>query len=288
MGNANEKILVESNLYDIKKFRKIMIIIGVVLMIIVMIGIIIYGINDRNKKIARYKDNASDYYDSYWEEYNDYVDEFNDDVERWGVDTYLGYTNAEAYADHWTDDDIALDMFPGAEEALKKGKDAYVEGYIADRDIGLFVGEELTFVILGIGLLLFFALVGQLCYLAFRKISITVTDKRVTGKTLWGRQVELPRNQISAIAIGWLKSIAIASSSGKIHFYLIKNRDEVFQILSDLLKEKQDMPIEQTSKYIAPPQSTEADELAKFKALLDNGAITQEEYEAKKKQVLGL
>ena len=31
-----------------------------------------------------------------------------------------------------------------------------------------------------------------------------------------------------------------------------------------------------------------ADEIAKFKALLDEGAITQEEFDAKKKQLLGL
>ena len=35
-------------------------------------------------------------------------------------------------------------------------------------------------------------------------------------------------------------------------------------------------------------QSSDADELLKFKGLLDAGAITEEEYEAKKKQILGL
>ena len=34
--------------------------------------------------------------------------------------------------------------------------------------------------------------------------------------------------------------------------------------------------------------SSDADELLKFKELLDAGAITEEEYEAKKKQILGL
>ena len=34
--------------------------------------------------------------------------------------------------------------------------------------------------------------------------------------------------------------------------------------------------------------ATSADELKKYKALLDSGAITEEEYEAKKKQLLGL
>jgi len=38
----------------------------------------------------------------------------------------------------------------------------------------------------------------------------------------------------------------------------------------------------------ATPQISYADELAKFKSLLDSGAITQEEYEQKKRQLLGL
>lgn len=36
------------------------------------------------------------------------------------------------------------------------------------------------------------------------------------------------------------------------------------------------------------PSNTSADEILKFKALLDQGIITQEEFEAKKKQLLGL
>lgn len=35
-------------------------------------------------------------------------------------------------------------------------------------------------------------------------------------------------------------------------------------------------------------QSSDADEILKFKELLDAGAITEEEYEAKKKQILGV
>jgi len=36
------------------------------------------------------------------------------------------------------------------------------------------------------------------------------------------------------------------------------------------------------------PQDTSADDLTKFKKMLDDGLITQEDYDAKKKQILGL
>jgi hypothetical protein len=49
----------------------------------------------------------------------------------------------------------------------------------------------------------------------------------------------------------------------------------------------QPQPVQQTVVQQAAA-STDADELAKYKKLYDAGAITQEEYEAKKKQILGL
>ena len=45
-------------------------------------------------------------------------------------------------------------------------------------------------------------------------------------------------------------------------------------------------PIETTTNAI--PQASGADEIKKYKELLDMGIITQEEFDAKKKQLLGL
>ncbi|WP_303804633.1 SHOCT domain-containing protein [Ruminococcus flavefaciens] len=42
------------------------------------------------------------------------------------------------------------------------------------------------------------------------------------------------------------------------------------------------------NRTIVTQQRSMADEIAKYKQLLDSGAITEEEYEAKKKQILGL
>ena len=68
---------------------------------------------------------------------------------------------------------------------------------------------------------------------------------------------------------------------------MIKNRDEIQKVLSDLLIERQSKPKAETTIKQEIPQSN-ADELKKFKELLDNGIITQEEFDAKKKQLLGL
>ena len=51
-----------------------------------------------------------------------------------------------------------------------------------------------------------------------------------------------------------------------------------------IIKNASDNPDSQTS----PPSYSLADELIKFKGLLDAGVITREEFDAKKKQLLGL
>lgn len=45
---------------------------------------------------------------------------------------------------------------------------------------------------------------------------------------------------------------------------------------------------EHNSNVASTPQATSADDLTKFKKMLDDGLITQEDYDAKKKQILGL
>lgn len=46
--------------------------------------------------------------------------------------------------------------------------------------------------------------------------------------------------------------------------------------------------IESYSEVISAKETSEADELIKFKKLLDDGVISQEEFETKKKQLIGI
>ncbi len=279
MENANEKVLAKSQLYNIAKFRKVMIIIG----IIAFIGTLVVGICITNLYTSHYIEDCTERADLRYRVYQGYFVEYTE--ESWLQDNY---NSAEEYADYYMG--LKDPLYPDSLEKLKEGRDAYVNGYIdyCLEELGFFEKHfEPGYIIIGIFPFLFFAAIGQVVYLAFRNISIAVTDKRITGRALFGRQVELPCNQVSSISMGLLKSVAIATSSGKIHFYLIKNRDEIFKTVSTLLKEKQDIPAVEIPKPTSS-QSTEADELAKYKSLLDSGAITQEEYDAKKKQILGL
>lgn len=55
--------------------------------------------------------------------------------------------------------------------------------------------------------------------------------------------------------------------------------------LKDYIEDIQD---QQNNSTTQTNEKSEADELSKFKQLADEGVITQEEFEAKKKQILGL
>ena len=143
------------------------------------------------------------------------------------------------------------------------------------RNIELYMWFYLgALVFAGLGLLALFCL----------KPELTVTNKRVYGKIGALKKVDLPINQISAVGTGVLNSISISTSSGAIRFWGVSNRDDIANAISKLLAERQEPSVEKNS---AASNST-PDELKKYKELLDSGIITQEEFDTKKKQLLGL
>ena len=129
------------------------------------------------------------------------------------------------------------------------------------------------------------SIVLLLYYAIIRKTEIIVTDKRVYGKTFFGRSVDLPMDSISAVGSSWFKGIAIATASGKVAFSLIEDSEDVHELLRQLLIDRQ---AKQEKSFDVTCSVSNADELKKYKELLDCDIITQEEFEAKKKQLLNL
>lgn len=123
-------------------------------------------------------------------------------------------------------------------------------------------------------------IVALIINLAFSKIRITVTDKRVYGCAIFGKRVDLPLDSISAVAMyNFSQGIAVASSSGRIKFSFVKDSRDVFDEISKLLMDRQNQNKSKQNK-------TDLSSLKEYKELLDIGAITTEEYEAKKKELL--
>jgi len=125
--------------------------------------------------------------------------------------------------------------------------------------------------------------------LMYAKVELTVTNKRIYGLAAFGKRVDLPLDSVAAVGTSAFKTISITSASGAIKFGMIRNFQEIHSEISKLLVERQAQKQTTTQTTIKQeiPQSN-ADELKKYKDLLDNGVITQEEFDAKKKQLLGL
>lgn len=132
--------------------------------------------------------------------------------------------------------------------------------------------------------------VGLLLWLIPIDCELTVTNKRVYGKALFGKRVDLPIDSISAVSFStFFNRIIVSTSSGVISFVRISNNKEIHKVISDLLIERQNNQdsLHTTTIKQEVPQSN-ADEIKKYKELFDSGVITQEEFDAKKKQLLGL
>lgn len=147
----------------------------------------------------------------------------------------------------------------------------------------LFYPNAGMYIDIGLGILVLVLLI--LWWLS--SYELTVTDKRVYGKVAFGKRVDLPVDSVSATStISFLKGISVSTSSGKISFLIIKNTDEIYEVINNLLIERQKNKPKTETTIVQ--NSDEADKLKKYKDLLDSGVITQEEFDAKKKQLLGL
>lgn len=150
---------------------------------------------------------------------------------------------------------------------------AFVAGFVADE----MAEDYIPFCILG-GLLLVSSIT---LFVYCNNCSICVTNKRVYGKASFGSRVDLPIDSIAAVGILTLwKGISVATPSGSIKFLYINNADEIHKILGDIIVNRQSK-----SSSIS---TSNADELKRYKELFDTGVITQEEFDLKKKELLGL
>ena len=235
-----EKCLIHSEQYNVKKFFKISVIIGVLLSLILCFVV------------------TSNYMESFDSSYEEYL--------KHQSQGYCGWIYEDGETCY-----VCRDIIDNPNKLSHVLSDAFEYGW------HLIIIPVVAFTV-----------IPGLIYLWLRSYELTVTDKRIYGKVAWGKRVDLPVDSVSATAtIRILKGISVSTSSGRISFLLIKNAADIYDIMNNLLIERQQ---ERTNTIVAAaaPKTDEADQLKKYKDLLDSGVITQEEFEAKKKQLLGL
>ena len=95
--------------------------------------------------------------------------------------------------------------------------------------------------------------------------------------------MELIINDIKTVELSSINGLKIIGNSINYNIKLVENRVEI----KDFIMQKLTVFSNQITTNVTAPQSN-ANELKQFKDLLDSGVITQEEFDAKKKQLLGL
>jgi hypothetical protein len=131
-----------------------------------------------------------------------------------------------------------------------------------------------------------FSLLSFIIYLWSRSFELVVTDRRIYGKIAWGKRVDLPVDSVSATAMLGSRGVAVSTPSGRISFRAIKNANKIYDVINNLLIARQQN--KETFVTRTEVKIDETEQLTKYKELLDKGVITQEEFDAKKKQLLGL
>lgn len=149
---------------------------------------------------------------------------------------------------------------------------------------------------------------SALIYFWLGRCELTVTDKRIYGRAVWGRKVDLPLSELTGMKKLWLlKGLLVVSPAGKIRFRLIKNAGDLCRAVKEppktAPKNKQNSlaanPMTEKPDTVPAKASGKKDKrlnprgnafrkMKKYKELLDMGIITQEEFDQKKKELLEL
>lgn len=131
-------------------------------------------------------------------------------------------------------------------------------------------------------------IVGIIVKFNTEKCEITVTNEAISGKPPHGKEVHIPVNQITAINRSSFNGISITSIGNVSNFHCIENREEVMKAIAYLLTNPQQNTQPVQNGFAPVGNDSEVEQLKRLKDLLDTGVLTQEEFDAKKKQVLGL
>lgn len=145
-----------------------------------------------------------------------------------------------------------------------------------------YFGEGLPFVIV---LVILAAVIGvaSALYLMDKKTELIIQKNAIIGKMSNGKTVQFLLRDIKSVETTKTQGLKITGAGIKYEIHLIENGEElkstIMGMLANVSKEK---------TVVATAPVSDAKSIKEYKELLDSGIITQEEFEAKKKQLLGL
>ncbi len=138
--------------------------------------------------------------------------------------------------------------------------------------------------------LLLATFIVNICYLHKRNKEIIIDDELVICKKSKSKQLQFKISDVNSVEMTRSNGLLIKGNGVNYRIKWIRNVDE---IRNRLLGQKYVATPSDNSDItnavpVQPSGNESVNELKKLKELLDTGAITQEEFDAKKKQILGL
>lgn len=141
---------------------------------------------------------------------------------------------------------------------------------------GIYI-EALSVIIVAIILAGFF-------YIFYYNQELLIEDDGINGKAILGKSFSVDFEQIVSVKKSWMGGLVLLTTGQqKIRFRLIKNLTNIIEVINKTAETNGKNTIVANENH-----DSVADELKKYKELLDENVISQEEYDAKKKQLLQL
>lgn len=143
--------------------------------------------------------------------------------------------------------------------------------------------NKFEFVLFIVILLLFIMLlIGSILYIADKKAELVIYENEIIGKKIDGKTVQFLLKDIKSVETTKTQGLKITGAGIKYDIHLIENAEEMKNILMDMLAKVQH------EQPVVAVVGSSANDIKEYKELLDAGIITQEEFDKKKKQLLGL
>ena len=129
--------------------------------------------------------------------------------------------------------------------------------------------------------------VNMWCY-ADNKKQMIIDSDRIICKNGKKTTKEFLVKDIKSVEFASRKGLLVRGNGIKYKINLLANADEIKTTIMDSIAALPAENIVAATEIKQEIQPSSADELKKYKELLDSGVVTQEEFDAKKKQLLGL
>lgn len=221
-----------------------------------------------------------------FEEYANNEEEMVEAMYRFYNPHYFSYTSP--YTGQVIDNRDSIDAASDADDALAEilngagykcwDGSEYLEYYNFSE---YYIEENIWYWFLPVyGIVFGLAFLTTIALILNKNHNIIVKKDTVTITKLFKKKADLLISDINSVETTKLKGVKIIGSGFKYNVLLLSNNEEVKEKLFKLLGETKKESKEKKEKPSA------ADEIKKYKDLLDSGAITQEEFDKKKKELL--